>query len=255
VSTEDRSSGQEPDDARRAQQAPQSPQSEEAPGPEPDERQPGEPEAPPDERLRILRLVAQGRVTADEAAELLGALEPQPAPAGARPGAVPPGASTWPPGPGPLPPSPPFGSGPFGPGGFNPFGGRQGPFGGRPGPDARWTAAWNDPGAGRAGQARAVAGAPGRGGPAYVAGGAQRRTLVIIHRSGDGAQVESRVPLDLGEAGLGLIPKQVREGLEHHEIKLDEVLERPQILAATPAGETIVSLQDVDGGQLTISVE
>jgi hypothetical protein len=116
----------------------------------------------------------------------------------------------------------------------------------------RWAAAWNDPGSGRGAPGR---GAPGRGAPGFGGGGPQRRTLVIVQRSGDGGQVEARVPLELGEAGRGLIPKQVREGLENHEINLDELLERPQILAATPAGETIVSLQDVDGGQLTITVE
>ena len=194
--------------------------------------------------------MAQGRVTATEAAELLGALEPEPS--GPHPGGAPPQPSGWPPGWPPAPGAPeradpPFGAGPFA-GGFGPgpFGGRpgQGPLGGRPGPDMRWAGAWNDPRPGRS--------APGRGAPGP--GGPQRRTLVIVHRSGDGGQVEARVPLELGEAGRGLIPKQVREGLENHEINLDEV-PSGQILAATPPGETIVSLQDVDGGQLTITVE
>ncbi|HVG96047.1 MAG TPA: hypothetical protein VNK05_04060, partial [Chloroflexota bacterium] len=66
MSSEDRAPGQQPSPPPRPPQDA---------GPEPDGADPAGPE---DERLRILRLVAQGRVTATEAAELLGALEPEP---------------------------------------------------------------------------------------------------------------------------------------------------------------------------------
>ncbi|MGH2367785.1 MAG: SHOCT-like domain-containing protein, partial [Chloroflexota bacterium] len=92
-----------------------------------------------DERMRVLRMVADGRISADEAAELLAALEPppsEPAQTFEYKAAGPGGPKRLPFGPGFLySPNPPFGP--------------NQPFGPPLPPGAKWTIQWGDDPAGQ----------------------------------------------------------------------------------------------------------
>jgi hypothetical protein len=222
-----------------------------APHPEPAPR-PGDggEEGEEDERLRILRLVAAGRITAAEGADLLAALDPPPVPPGPpspQPAGQPwgPWTASWKggrvawtqpvPGPGPVPsfgpvpPVPPVPPAPPVP--------PVGPFmvSAPPVPGAKQVIA--------ASAARKAA-----------AGWWEPQTLVIYATDGEG-EVNVRLPLGLAMSSTTrFLSKRVRERLEHHEIDLDEILKHAGALMGSGAPQQLVYVTDEEG-ELRITLE
>ncbi|HEX2033737.1 MAG TPA: hypothetical protein VHS99_06110 [Chloroflexota bacterium] len=199
-----------------------------------------------DERMRILRLVAEGRITVEQAAELLSALEPPPGQAASE--AVPPGPDFRV---GVSPPS-------FGPG--FPFGttgpARPGaPF--PPGPGAPTMFAYAARGArGPRGARTAPAPPPGThveegdvlfwrpGVDPAVAG----RTL-NIEVSREGQESKARIPLGLIAEADRFLPRQAREVLEECDIDLKSMLQNLASvgLENLPLGVDLIHIEEGDG--------
>lgn len=197
---------------------------------------------PEDERRRILRLLVEGKITAEEAEELLRALEAEP-PAGAAAGI--PG--------GPFGPSGPFGPhGPFGSGG--PFG-PHGPFGsgsavaiagqrGAMAPDVllRWDRPHVPPPPPPSPPAPPVAPPPPFSAPAPAPASAPRhparaaeRSLEFSVKDGD-RELRATLPMALAGSAERFLPRSIQQYLKRFEVDLATLLE----LAQATADEAII---------------
>ena len=89
------------------------------------------------------------------------------------------------------------------------------------------------------------------------AGAGPRRMLVIQVSDGEG-QANARLPLGVVRSGNGsrLIPRQVRQRLEHHDIDLEELLKSldAEDLGPMPKEAPLLHIQDGEG-ELRIAIE
>lgn len=212
----------ESSDAVRAQQEPHEESAKEESGrsdPAPDVR-------PTDERIRILNMVAEGRISTADAVELLKAL--QPVQAGDSDQGMPRGRS-------PRVERRFFGpEGPFGPKGpFGPEGplGPRGPFNVRIKPPVPPT--------------------PPMPPDVFVR---RPRTLLFEVRDGE-RRVHARLPLGLVESVDRFLPRQVRQALEESEVDLEQLVDLVNNLDEHVGDSTLIDIRDEDEKRVVISVE
>ena len=245
-------------------------------------------EEPQDERARVLRMVADGRITVDEAVELLKALQPESA-SGPTPTAHEPGTHGWPgwsgqPHHGPwqfgpfFGPKGPFGpSGPFGPGakgGKATWQRRVGPFNvsmtrGGPGHEREifFTAPVPPPpptpfvapippvppvpGVGPIPPIPPIPPTP-TGDVLYYNTLAATRVLVFDVRDED-KRYNARLPLGLVTEIERFLPRPVRQALEEQEIDAGQLLELVNNMDPGHGGQ-LIDIQDEDK-RLTVRIE
>lgn len=230
-----------------------------------------------DERTRVLRMVAEGRITVDEAVELLKALAPEPEPEqiGPEPPRGPWGFPFGPgrPGPGPQP------FGPFGPGFRAPWKQGFGPQFREAQPGVQWPPGWR-PGRrwrrGRSGQP----GQPGQPGSeadvvwsAAVAppvppvpgvhpvppvppvppffGSANRVLVFEVHFEGN--RYNARLPIGLVSDVNRYLPRPVRTALEAVEVDIAQLIEILNNMD-DEHGATLIDLEH-EGNHVKVRVE